>query len=580
MPVGAFVSVVSLRRSQVYALFLVVLRAVRDVLQCWNVIDLSYQTLQRNSPARMTINGKPIADIIIDGTTIKAPEYSDLGLRQDVYNAHKKYATYTCLHATAANGVTVWVSDMYDGGFSDMDIFSSTKFGDRLNKLGREYMKKEKRKLVVAVDRGFFDEVFAGVDAGVVEIVRPTYISGAADYRYAPEEVYYNNVVTVNRSAIERTHARMKDFDLLDNKCPWNRVKILGTVVYISLALNNLCNVPVAMHTDDGATATVPLPAAAVAISALCSAAAPAELLTDVVESVIVPPPDAETEATKKKRRASEDKRTKTAEAFAASAATANGVTLVPWAATASHFSGMPVSSDATQRAIKATNRANAMAAGRKAAAKARRGGGGREGSADTNAGDAMDIVAPSNPNDDDGNFFEAFTNDVIGALPPLTDEFMCRYFQRPGVASTDCFTHQRRALQYMKSTNPKVSKSSLKSSWPGRTSGVPKSRSTSANDAARRVAVAAVNGLVYLQLRVKRSFCDTMFRTVRAVFCRGFVRTACSCPVGLSGRCAHAACLLLMVQAIQEGGGALDKLFTPSESLLRLGIGPRVRST
>lgn len=154
----------------------------------------------------------PRARVIIDSTEILTERPSSLALVFKTFSTYKSHNTWKGLVGIAPHGAVTFISSLYSGCMSDVEI---TKLSGLLNLL-------ENGDQIMA-DKGF---VLNNVpkDTGV-SIATPHFL--CADGQFTPSQIEDNQKIASLRIHVERHIKRVKEYRLLQSTVP---LSIAGSI--------------------------------------------------------------------------------------------------------------------------------------------------------------------------------------------------------------------------------------------------------------------------------------------------------------------------------------------------------------
>jgi len=154
----------------------------------------------------------PTVRVIVDCTEIRVQNPSSLLRSSQFFSSYKNYTTVKCLVGITPHGTVSFISKLYSGSCSDVEIFRKCGITTLL----------EPGDSVLA-DKGFM--ISKDLEKIGCSLVIPTFmnISGQFDLK----EIKYNRMVTKLRIHIERAIGRIKTYDLFAKTIPLN---MMGTL--------------------------------------------------------------------------------------------------------------------------------------------------------------------------------------------------------------------------------------------------------------------------------------------------------------------------------------------------------------
>ena len=163
---------------------------------------------------------------IIDGSEIFLETPSDLHMQSSTWSSYKHHNTAKFLIACTPNGAVSFISPLFVGSISDVEL---TKFSGFIEKL------KDRKGISVMADRGFtIRDVLKNIG---VELNIPPFMQGRE--QLSAEEVKEGRSISSLRIHVERAIGRMKTFSILKGVLPLSLSRVSNQIVCICAWLTN-----------------------------------------------------------------------------------------------------------------------------------------------------------------------------------------------------------------------------------------------------------------------------------------------------------------------------------------------------
>ena len=168
----------------------------------------------------------PVVFAIIDATEVYLETPSDLFLQSSTWSNYKSHNTCKFLVACTPNGCICFVSDVYVGSISDVDLTNVSGFLERISKCpGSSIM----------ADRGFtIKETLKKLN---VDLNIPPFLEGKK--QLSAQNVKYGRQIASLRIHVERAIGRIKNFQILKGVFQLNSARILNRIVAVCAYLTN-----------------------------------------------------------------------------------------------------------------------------------------------------------------------------------------------------------------------------------------------------------------------------------------------------------------------------------------------------
>ena len=169
---------------------------------------------------------KPFKNIraSIDCTEFKCETPRDYKQQGNLYSSYKSHCTMKCLIAVNPNGAACFVSDLYEGSISDINIFEQCGILQHVN-----------YKDSFLVDKGFTVQHLLLRKQATIFI--PPFLGKRE--KFTKEEVILTKRIAKARIHVERFNERLKKFRLLDRIIPLSLVPMASQLVFVGSMLVN-----------------------------------------------------------------------------------------------------------------------------------------------------------------------------------------------------------------------------------------------------------------------------------------------------------------------------------------------------
>ena len=168
----------------------------------------------------------PTTFAIIDGSEVFIETPSDLQLQSSTWSNYKHHNTAKFLVACTPNGSISYISSLYVGSISDVEI---TRHSEFLQKL------EGKHGISVMADRGF--TIKDMLEKIGVELNIPPFMEGRQQLPH--EEIKEGRTIASLRIHVERAIGRMKNFRILKDTFPISMSRLANQVVCVCGWLTN-----------------------------------------------------------------------------------------------------------------------------------------------------------------------------------------------------------------------------------------------------------------------------------------------------------------------------------------------------
>ena len=238
LPEQLFVTLMRLRRGfNIYTVahfYDVSEYLIRTVFTTWIMFmfhhfkDLRYQMFPERQAFRNTLPKvfKSFKNIraSIDCTEFKCEMPRNYSQQGNMYSSYKSHCTMKCLIAVNPNGAACFISDLFEGSISDVDIFQQSGIMEHINPNDS-----------FLVDKGFTVQHLLLSKQATIFI--PPFLGKRE--KFTQEEVMLTKRIAKARIHVERFNERLKRFRLLDRIIPLSLAKISSQLVYVGCCLVN-----------------------------------------------------------------------------------------------------------------------------------------------------------------------------------------------------------------------------------------------------------------------------------------------------------------------------------------------------
>ena len=184
----------------------------------------------------------PTTYAIIDGSEIFLEIPTDLCMQSSTWSNYKHHNTAKFLVACTPNGCISYISSLYVGSISDVELTRTSGFLTQL---------KDKPGISIMADRGFTtNEMLQAIG---VELNIPPFMEG--QQQLSAEEVQQGRSIASCRIHVERAIGRIKGFNILKNTLPISMTRLANQIVSVCAYLSNFKTVLLSSNTlgsDDG----------------------------------------------------------------------------------------------------------------------------------------------------------------------------------------------------------------------------------------------------------------------------------------------------------------------------------------
>ena len=185
----------------------------------------SVQQVSRTLPSAFD-DKYPSTYAIIDGSEIFLETPSDLHMQSSTWSNYKHHNTAKFLIACTPNGCISYISALYVGSISDLELTNASGF---LTKL------EDKPGISIMADRGFnikylLQEINVGYNI-------PPFLNGKQ--QLTADEVQEGKRIASSRIIVERAIGRIKSFTILKHTLPISLARISNQIVFVCAFLTN-----------------------------------------------------------------------------------------------------------------------------------------------------------------------------------------------------------------------------------------------------------------------------------------------------------------------------------------------------
>lgn len=160
----------------------------------------------------------------IDCTEFKCETPRNYKQQGNLYSSYKSHCTMKCLIAVNPFGAACFVSDLFEGSISDVEIFDESGILQHVN-----------IKDSFLVDKGFTVQHLLLRKQATIYI--PPFLGGRT--KFTKEEVMMTKRIAKARIHVERFNERLKKFRLLDRIIPLSLIPIASQLVFVGSMLVN-----------------------------------------------------------------------------------------------------------------------------------------------------------------------------------------------------------------------------------------------------------------------------------------------------------------------------------------------------
>ena len=183
----------------------------------------------------------PSTYAIIDGSEVFMETPSDLVMQSSTWSQYKQHNTCKFLVACTPNGAICFVSPVYVGSISDVQLTRESGFLDAM---------KDKPGVSIMADKGFTVEgLLKEIDVG---LNIPAFLH---DKQFSEADVNKGRKIASVRIHIERAIGRIKTFQILKGTIPISLARLTNQIIFVCAFLTNflpaLVPLPATDHESD-----------------------------------------------------------------------------------------------------------------------------------------------------------------------------------------------------------------------------------------------------------------------------------------------------------------------------------------
>ncbi len=171
-------------------------------------------------------NKYPKTYAIIDGSEIFIQTPSDLHMQSSTWSQYKHHNTAKFLVACTPNGAISYISPVFVGSISDVELTSTSGFLTTL---------KDKPGISIMADRGF--TIKDMLEELKIELNMPPFMEGRK--QLPAEEVQDGRTIASLRIHVERAIGRIKNFNILKETIPISLARLTNQIVHVCAFLSN-----------------------------------------------------------------------------------------------------------------------------------------------------------------------------------------------------------------------------------------------------------------------------------------------------------------------------------------------------
>ena len=167
----------------------------------------------------------PTTYAIIDGSEVFIETPSDLMMQSSTWSQYKHHNTVKFLVACTPNGAICFVSPVYVGSISDVELTRECGFLDAL---------KDKAGISIMADKGFtIREMLKEIDVG---LNIPVFLN---EKQFSSVDVEKGRKIASVRIHVERAIGRIKNFQILKGTIPISMARLTNQIIFICAFLTN-----------------------------------------------------------------------------------------------------------------------------------------------------------------------------------------------------------------------------------------------------------------------------------------------------------------------------------------------------
>ena len=181
----------------------------------------------------------PTTYAIIDGSEVFIETPSDLAMQSSTWSQYKHHNTVKFLVACTPNGAICFISPVYVGSISDVELTRVCGFLDVL---------KDKPGVSIMADKGFtIRDLLQKIN---VNLNIPAFLN---EKQFAAEDVDKGRKIASVRIHVERAIGRIKTFQILKGTIPISMARLTNQIIFICAFLTNFLPalVPLPKNSDE-----------------------------------------------------------------------------------------------------------------------------------------------------------------------------------------------------------------------------------------------------------------------------------------------------------------------------------------
>ena len=179
----------------------------------------------------------PTTYAIIDGSEVFIETPSDLHMQSSTWSQYKHHNTVKFLVACTPNGAICYISPVYVGSISDIELTRTCGFLTTL---------QDKPGISIMADRGFtIKDMLKELN---IELNIPPFLDGRR--QLPPQEIETGRKIASLRIHVERAIGRIKTFSILKGTIPLSMARITNQIVYVCAFLTNFQPALVPLSTE------------------------------------------------------------------------------------------------------------------------------------------------------------------------------------------------------------------------------------------------------------------------------------------------------------------------------------------
>ena len=174
---------------------------------------------------------------IIDGSEVFIETPSDLHMQSSTWSQYKHHNTIKFLVACTPNGAICFISPVYVGSISDVEL---TRVGGFLTAL------EDKPGVSIMADRGFtIKDMLKTLN---IDLNIPPFLDG--QQQLPPEEIQSGRRIASLRIHVECAIGRIKVYSILKGTIPLSMARLTNQIIFVCAFLTNFQPVLIPLPTD------------------------------------------------------------------------------------------------------------------------------------------------------------------------------------------------------------------------------------------------------------------------------------------------------------------------------------------